>query len=364
MSVVAVVAGLILVLSVLADMVNTLVATSTSTARWWLTARLYQWAWGFTRRVAGAVRSDAVRERLLATFAPVSVLALLGVWVVQQVLGFGLIWWGMGGISGAESLADSIYYSGVVYFTLGFGELVPTEIVPRIGALVEALSGVLTTALVIGYLPALYSAYSERERQLLMLDDATEGRMTPANLLKSRAPNGDIESMYPFFESWEAWVASVIETHSTFPMLVLFRSKDPGQHWITALGVVTDAALQSLLVKDTEGSPPYWFLRRAIRLFDQLTAGVDLTGHRMGSPDFETFSDDDRERFLRSLYDDLADHGFDLVPYEEGLAALRNMRERYAAALEYLIDSLLAPRGFWGHAVGHRAGWYQSSLPE
>ena len=364
MTAIAIALGVFLVLAVLADMVNTLVATSTSTARWWLTAQLYRWSWGLTRRLAMALRSDVARERLLSTFAPVSVLALLGVWVAQQVLGFGLIWWGLGGIDGAESLTDSTYYSGVVYFTLGFGELVPTEIVPRLGALAEALAGVLTTALVIGYLPALYAAYSERERQLLILDDATEGRMTPTNLLKARAPNGQIEAMYPFFESWERWVAGVIETHSTFPMLVLFRSKDAGQHWITALGVVTDAALQSLLVTNTEGSPPYWFLRRSIRLFDQLTEGVDLSGYREGSPQFEAFSDEDRDQFLHAIYDDLVAHGFDMRPFEEGLGSLRELRQRYAAGLEYLIDELLAPRGFWGHAVGHPAGWYQPSSPD
>lgn len=37
--------------------------------------------------------------------------------------------------------------------------LVTSGMIPRFGALVEAFSGVLTTVLVIGYLPALYGAY-------------------------------------------------------------------------------------------------------------------------------------------------------------------------------------------------------------
>lgn len=97
---------------------------------------------------------------------------MLTAWVVQQVIGFGLIWWGLSGVDGADGLFDSIYYSGVVYFTLGFGEVVPVEFVPRVGALVEAFAGVLTTALVIGYLPALYGAYSGRERKLMTLATA------------------------------------------------------------------------------------------------------------------------------------------------------------------------------------------------
>ena len=30
------------------------------------------------------------------------------------------------------------------------------------------------------------------------------------------------------------------------------------------------------------------------------------------------------------------------------------METRYDASLEWLIDELAAPRGFWGHATGHR----------
>lgn len=364
MRVFAAVAGVIMVVAVLADMVNTLVTTSTSNNKWWLTQRLYQITWRATAGLARVMRSDPARERLLATFAPVSVLMLLGVWVTQQIVGFGLLWWAVGGVEGASDLWDAVYFSGVVYFTLGFGELVPIKVIPRAGVLIEALSGVLTTALVIGYLPALYAAYSERERHLLTLDDGTETRITPTNLLLSRTPDADIGAMDGFFQSWEAWIAGVIETHSTFPMLVLFRSKDPGQHWVTALGLVSDAALQCQLIEGARGRSSYWMLRRAIRLFDQLTAQVDLSGYRTGAPQLEDASEDERSRLFQDLYQQLEDHGFDLVPYEQALEVVAPLRRRYAAALEFLIDELLAPRGFWGHAVGHRADWYAPQLPE
>lgn len=350
MRVAAVILGVVLVLAVLADLVNTLVTTQTAQGRWWLTNRVYTVAWKVIRRIARSLDEGRARERLLGTFAPVSVLALLAVWVVQQVVGFGLIWWGIGGVDGAADPFDAIYYSGVVYFTLGFGELVPTEIVPRLGALAEAFAGVLTTALVIGYLPALYAAYSERERKLMTLDDGSEGRITPTNLLLARSPDADLDDILPFFKEWEDWVAGIIETHSTFPMLVLFRSKDPGQHWVTALGLVTDAALQCQLIRGAENRAPYWLVRRAIRLFDQLTDDVDLGEYHARFD--EIYAGDDT--LFRQLYDDLATHGFDVIPFHEAGGAVRGLRRRYDAALEYLIDELLAPRGFWGHAVGHR----------
>lgn len=96
----AVIVGTVMVLTVLMDMVNTLVTTTTSRARWWLTAVLYTRSWQFVRGLGRRIRSDRKRERLFAAFAPVSVLGLLCAWVVQQVVGFGLIWWGLGATAG------------------------------------------------------------------------------------------------------------------------------------------------------------------------------------------------------------------------------------------------------------------------
>ncbi|MCP3939523.1 MAG: two pore domain potassium channel family protein [Actinomycetia bacterium] len=350
MHVLATVVGVSLVGAVLADLVNTLVTTTTSNGRFWLTRILYTRTWTIVRAVGHRIRDDDRREKFLSTYAPVSVIALLVAWVAQQIVGFGLIWWGMGGLEGGKGLADSMYYSGVVFFTLGFGEIVPGGAVPRIGALVEAFAGVLTTALVIGYLPALYSAYSEREQKLLTLDDGTEGRITPTNLILSRAPTGDPRTLDRFFEEWEAWVAQVMETHTTFPMLSLFRSQHLGQHWITALGLVTDAALHMEMIDGCDGRAPYWMLRRSVRLMQQLTSGADLSSHRAAlDADFD-------ERVFRDLYDSMDDHGFPMKPYAEALAQGRDLRRRYDARLEYLIDLLEAPRGFWGHSIGHSIG--------
>lgn len=242
-------------------MLNTLVTTQASQARWWLTSQLYRRRWALVRWIARRISDERIADRMLGTFAPLSVLLLLTAWVVQQIVGFGLIWWGLGGISGASSLADAVYYSGVVYFTLGFGEVVPADLVPRFGASVEAFAGVLTTAMVIGYLLAMYAAYSERERKLMTLDAGVPGRITPTALVISRSPTADPDELVVFFAGWEDWVAGVIETQTSFPMLMLFRSQHRGQNWVTALGLLSDAALQCQMIRGVENRAPYWMIR-------------------------------------------------------------------------------------------------------
>ncbi len=349
LEVLAVIVGVTLVVAALADLVNTLVTTQTSQARWWLTAQVYRKTWTLVRGVARRIPREAAADRLLGTFAPLSVLLMLTAWVVQQIVGFGLVWWGLGGISGAGSLGDALYYSGVVYFTLGFGEVVPTEVVPRIGALIEAFAGVLTTAMVIGYLPAMYGAYSERERKLMTLDAGSSERITPTDLVIARAPGADPAELVAFFDGWEDWVAGVIETHTSFPMLMLFRSQHRGQNWVTALGLLTDAALQCQMIRGAENRAPYWMLRRSIRLFRMLTEGQDLSEYRR---QFDEVYASDQDGLWADLYRDLQSHGFDLLPPEVARLRTLELRREFDAPLEYLIDELMAPRGFWGHDVG------------
>lgn len=351
MAVLAVILGVVLVLSVLADLLNTLVNTNTSRARFWLSMLLYRGTWVVLGRTARRINSERVRESVLAVYAPTSVLLLLGAWTVQQIAGFGLIWWGLGGLEGGSSLGDSIYYSGVVYFTLGFGEVVPVTGIVRAGALIESFLGLLTTALVIGFLPALYSAFSDRERKLMTLDDGSEDRITPAGLIIARTPDGDIGPLIDFFKEWEDWIASVIETHTSFPMLSLFRSKHKGQHWITALGVVTDAALMCQGIRGMENREPYWCLRRSVILLDELCAGNDLSKYIDELPD-EMPPIEDQVEFLAE-YRKLEEHGLDMVSFQVARERTWDLRVKYWAQLEFMIDLLIAPRGFWGHRIGH-----------
>ena len=372
MNTVAIVLESVLVAIVLADMVNTLVTTSTSNSRWWPTRLLYVFSWRLISGLGRHIEHAHRRERLYAVFAPLSVLAMLVAWVTQQVVGFGLIWWGLrSGIDGDNGLLDSLYFSGVVYFTVGFGEVVPADQIPRFGALVEAFCGVLTVALVIGYLPALYSAYSEREQKLLTLDDGSEQRVTPTNLVFARVPDSDVRRFDAFFQDWEAWMAQVLETHTTFPMLRLFRSQRPGQNWIPALGLVADAAMHIELTKDGRDGPSYWALRQAAVLVQSLTEGVDLSDYR-NRLDRDYASNDT----AAPLYEAMVNHGFEMLPFEQVEARALALRRTYDAQLEYLIDTFDTPRGFWGHTIGHplqvadaldveaRNSYFESSDPE
>ena len=69
MTVLAIVVGVMLVVTVGADLVHTLVTTSTSNGRWWLTRVLYQVSWSLISRCGKRRRTfDAQLEFLIDRF--------------------------------------------------------------------------------------------------------------------------------------------------------------------------------------------------------------------------------------------------------------------------------------------------------
>jgi hypothetical protein len=264
----ALLAGVVLIGAVATDAVSTLVTTQRRSGRWWPTYVFYRRTWRLWRAAAQHVPSEEARERLLAVYGPLSLLGLLILWVLLLLVGWGLVWWVLSDrLSGVHSYLDALYFAGVGFFTVGFGDVVPVGGLARMLALVQAFMGMFTIALVIGYLPTLFGAFSRREAQLLTLDDLTDERTSSTGLITAWHADGGLDGLAAAFADWERWCAEVFDSHTAYPMLAFFRSRQPGQHWLTALGVVTDAASICLAaIKGARAGPAMRLHRRATGL--------------------------------------------------------------------------------------------------
>jgi len=340
----ALVTGVALITITTADALHTLVVTRLTVHEWWPTDWFYRKGWRLWRRLALRITDEARREVLLGVFAPLSILGLLVAWVSVLIVGWGFVWWALrADVAGVESLGDGIYFSGVVFFSVGFGDVLPQEGLTRVLVLVEAFSGLSSIALVIGYLPSLYSSYRERESLLLTLDDLGNDRMTPLGLVSSVVHDGDLDELYDLFREWERWTASVLESHTAYPMLATFRSQHTGQSWLTALGVVTDAAVACIsTIPGADQRSPMRLYRRAARTFDALADRLHV-------------EPSDEVRLTRDMFRDgyalIASKGLATYPEEVAWQRVVRLRATYAPQMEGLIDALLTPRGFWSHPV-------------
>ncbi len=238
--VLAAVGGVVLIIGMLSDAVATLIVTQGSSGLWRPTRIFYAVTWRVTRRVAARM-GDRAGEYTLNVYPALSLLGLLVLWLAGLMVGWSLVYWGLDQqIGGTRDFGTLVYYAGTSLVTPVFGSAHGGLV--RLLTLLETLTGVVTIALMISYLPALYGSYSRRESRLLTLDDPLGGRITPTRVVELNAPGGDVEMLYRSLAEWQMWTADVLESHVSYPMLALFRSQHVGQSWVTALGVVTDAA--------------------------------------------------------------------------------------------------------------------------
>ena len=333
--------GIAVVIGTFRDVVGTVVTTQRD--RRWSAARRYYtitWRWyaGMARRIDDPVR----RERFLVPYGPVSLVGLLAVWVALLVFGWGMVWWGLQRhMEGIHSLDSATYFSGVTFLTIGYGDIVAEGGGSRILAVIEGLMGILTTALVIGLLPTLFTAYNRRETKLLTLDDLHR-HVSPVGYLRRYADGGNLAPLYAEFRSWEDWCADVYDSHTAYPMLLWFRSRQAGRSWTVGLTIVLESASYILATVDQPNHHEAQSLyRRAIMLLDAVRSHEHVK-----LPPPPPISPETVERQFREVYDTLVEFGFPVRPFDEALAREHALRADYVPVLYGLSEALMAPIEF------------------
>ena len=133
------------------------------------------------------------RELLLSFYGPVSLLFLLSLWAAGLILGFACLHRSlkipMKIQDGSTGFLTYIYFSGSTFFTLGLGDIVTETWPGKLLTILESGMGLGFLAIVIGYLPVLYQAFSRRELNISLLDARAGSPSTATNL----------SSFQPFF---------------------------------------------------------------------------------------------------------------------------------------------------------------------
>ncbi len=237
------VAGATLIVLLLVDAFETTILPRRVTHRFRFARLYYMTTWRLWRRIALRIHSSRARESFLSVFGPISLLGLLGIWVVGLIVGFALIHWSLGTIVHPDSemhLANYIYWSGGTFFTLGYGDITPTTLLGRALAVTEAGMGFGFLALIIGYLPVIYQTFSKREALIALLDARAGSPPTASQFLLRLGRSGDIPAVDSFLAEWERWSAELLESHLSFPVLSYYRSQHDNQSWLAALTTMLD----------------------------------------------------------------------------------------------------------------------------
>ena len=161
--------SIVLILIVLIDAFETMLLPRRVRRQYRFARVFYVYSWDPWAAMARQIRSDKRRNTLLSLFGPLSIIVLIAIWAVAMIMGFALLHWAigtpLGGQDGAVGLGTYAYFSGVTFFTLGYGDVTPVGPPGRFLAVVETGTGFGFLALVISYLPVLYQAFSGARSQ-------------------------------------------------------------------------------------------------------------------------------------------------------------------------------------------------------
>ena len=135
------------------------------------------------------------RDSFLSVFGPLSLPCLFILWAVGLIAGFALLHLGLASplnLAGGSrpSYPTLLYLSGETFFTLGYGDVTAASPAGRLLSVAEAGLGFGFMAVIIGYLPVLYQAFSRREVAISLLDARAGSPPSAAQLLLRLAAAG------------------------------------------------------------------------------------------------------------------------------------------------------------------------------
>jgi hypothetical protein len=351
----ALIAGVACLFIVLFDAFQTIILPRRASGRFRLTRLFYIATWIPWKFFARRLRNTRTRETVFSYYGPLSLILLLAVWAGSMVGGCALIYFSLGSpfvdAMRMPAFCSDLYVSGTTVFTLGLGDVTPQNPWARALIVMESGTGLGFLAIVIGYFPVLYGAFSRREANISLLDARAGSPPTAAELMRRHSFDGADQALNVLLIEWERWSAELLESHMSYPLLCYFRSQHTNQSWLGALTSILDTS--ALVIAGVRGHEA----RQAQLTFAMARhAMVDLAQVFSLRPVTNAPDRLPPERY-EQLYDTLCQSGVKVCRDDQSMARLSELRglyEGYAMAMSNLLQMPLPP---WIADHPHKDNW-------
>jgi len=355
MRIFALIAGILCLLVILLDAFQTIILPRRATGRFRLTRIFYIATWTPWRFLARRLRHPRKRETAFSFYGPLSLILLLVVWAGGLVLAFGLLYFALGSPfndpAGRPGFRSDLYVSGTTIFTLGLGDVLPQNQWARALVILESGTGLGFLAVVMGYFPVLYTAFSRREVSIALLDARAGSPPTAAELMRRHSFDGADQALSVLLIEWERWSAELLESHISYPLLCYFRSQHTNQSWLSALTSMLDAS--ALLIAGVQGHEA----RQAQLTFAMARhAIVDLAQVFSLQPVNDAPDRLPPERYDQ-LYNLLCQSGIRVCRDGQSFERLRQLRVLYEGYATALSNHLQMPLPPWIADQPHKDNW-------
>lgn len=349
-------AGIACIFIALLDAFQTVILPRRAIGRFRITRIFYVVTWWPWARLASCIHHARKRETAYSYYGPLSLVLLIIVWAGLLVLGFGLLLHAVhlpftDPMHPQAGFASDLYLSGTTLFTLGIGDIQPHTSAARFLVVLESGIGLGFLAMVIGYFPVLYGAFSRREATISLLDARAGSPPTAAELMRRHSFEGGSDALNLLLVEWERWSAELLESHISYPLLCYFRSQHSNQSWLAALTAVLDVcALMIAGVQDHAARQAQLTFAMARHAMVDLTQVFSMKPEAGGE---DRLSPDEFEL----LHNRLCESGIRVCRDADSMERLKKMRalyEGYAIALSRHFRMPLPP---WVAEHPHKDNW-------
>ncbi len=290
-------------------------------------------AWRFLARRLPARSGDT----MLGFYGPLLLLFAIALWALALIFGFALLQWAGGSHivrGGSGGLDDDLFFSAGGFLSASM-QLSPSTAIARALFLGEAACGFGVLFVAIGYLPAIYQAYSRREVTVAQLAPRAGTPPSAGALIARSGRRGGWTDLDLYLAEWEEWAAELMETHLSYPALAYFRSQHIDQNWLAALTTVLDACAFSIAA-----APEQTEVEAAEITFSiGRHALADVSHVLRAKPGSSSPQRLDSEDFA-ALWQLAAESGLDLRAKDEVEPRLSELRARYEPLVHGLSRSL------------------------
>jgi hypothetical protein len=275
----------------------------------------------------------------------VSVILVLILWAGLMIFAFTLIYQGLGARfvapSGPIDFGTLLYTSASTFLTLGLGDVTSPDPIGRLFVIMEASSGFIFLGLMISYMPLLEQSYSSREAGNLILLSRAGHPPSGVKFLLRYAEAGHSEILRGTLREAARWMAEILQSHLSHPVLTFYRAQRFGQSWLVSLTIVLDGC--ALLIAGGQGLPAAQAritYRMGLRLLQDLTNALGL---KVRIQDQARLSEADLARVLAPL----EGSGLHLNFSPTASAGLVRLVRRYDIYLARLSNWLVIPLPSW-----------------
>ncbi|QJX47093.1 hypothetical protein HMJ29_09150 [Hymenobacter taeanensis] len=281
------------------------------------------------------------RDKVMALYAPVGLVALPIAWLGVVSCGYMIIYWALG-----EGDLERCYrISNSSLLTLGSEE--PSKYgMANVMSYSEATLGLLLLTLLISYLPTIYQAFSRREQTVARLELRAGPRASAVELL-IWLHEAELLHHGPQWQNWEQWFIEIEETHTSLPILSFFRSPQPGRSWITAADLILDAA--SLMISTVDvprDAHLVMCLKAGSVAINRVSRFFEMSAKTQASDAIGEYQPDinPHHSAFRDARQQLAKAGIPIQADEEAAwKKYQELRAHYSPAVLYLAKLTMAP---------------------